>query len=165
MAGGGGDAVGRAPARRDPAPGTSIPNEGTSTNVSTPRTELRKLAKARLADAEALFAARRYDGAVYLCGYAVELALKARICRTLRWQDFPASRREFEGLTSFKTHDLDVLLNLSGVATRIRREYTHPWSVVSNWNPELRYRPIGSASRTHAESMIRETHVVLRAIR
>ena len=46
--------------------------------------ELRKIAKARLKDAEALLAAHRYDGAIYLCGYAVELALKARICQTLK---------------------------------------------------------------------------------
>lgn len=50
-----------------------------------PRLELRRLAYARLADSRALYAAGRYDAALYLCGYAVELALKARICRTLRW--------------------------------------------------------------------------------
>jgi hypothetical protein len=43
-----------------------------------PVAELDKLAKARLDDARALLAANRFDGATYLCGYAVELALKAR---------------------------------------------------------------------------------------
>jgi HEPN domain-containing protein len=46
--------------------------------------DLRRLAKARLQDAEALFQTRRFDGAVYVVGYSVEIALKARICKTLR---------------------------------------------------------------------------------
>ena len=46
-------------------------------------TELRALARARLKEAQILFAAKRYDAATYLCGYAVEMALKARICKTL----------------------------------------------------------------------------------
>ncbi|MCB0065385.1 MAG: HEPN domain-containing protein [Caldilineaceae bacterium] len=70
--------------------------------------------KARLEDAEVLLAANRYDGAMYLCGYAVELALKARICRTLKWAGYPSTRKEFEGYQSLRTHDLKVLLHLSG---------------------------------------------------
>ncbi len=41
------------------------------------RAELQRLAKDRLLDAKALFAARRWSGAYYLAGYAVECALKA----------------------------------------------------------------------------------------
>ena len=47
------------------------------------RTELRRIARARLRDAEVLFGAGRYDGAIYVCGYAIELTLKARICRVM----------------------------------------------------------------------------------
>ena len=60
------------------------------------RTDLRKLARTRLGDAQKLFESKRYDGAIYLAGYAIELALKARICQTLEWPGFPESRREFE---------------------------------------------------------------------
>jgi hypothetical protein len=35
--------------------------------------------------------AERFDGAFYLSGYAVELALKARICRTLKWRATPST--------------------------------------------------------------------------
>jgi len=35
------------------------------------RTELRDIAKARIKDAEVLWMAKRYDGAVYICGYAI----------------------------------------------------------------------------------------------
>ena len=64
------------------------------------RTELRKLVRARLKDAEVLCANRRYAGAVYLCGYAVELALKERICKTLGWQGFPETGQEMQGYRS-----------------------------------------------------------------
>jgi HEPN domain-containing protein len=62
-------------------------------------TELRTLARARLKDAQILFLAKRYDAATYLGGYAVELALKARICKTLGWTNFPETNKEFLRLT------------------------------------------------------------------
>lgn len=58
-------------------------------------TELRTLATARLTDSQVLFAGQRYDAAAYLCGYAIELALKARICKTLGWPNFPDTNKEF----------------------------------------------------------------------
>jgi HEPN domain-containing protein len=44
--------------------------------------ELDTIARARLKDAKSLLAAGSFDGATYVCGYAVELALKAQICQT-----------------------------------------------------------------------------------
>lgn len=41
--------------------------------------QLDELAVARLDDAKALVAAARYDGATYLCGYAIEVGLKATV--------------------------------------------------------------------------------------
>jgi hypothetical protein len=59
-----------------------------------PTKDLKSIARARFRDAQVLLRARRFEGAFYLCGYAVELALKARICRTLKWAGFPDSRKE-----------------------------------------------------------------------
>jgi len=84
--------------------------------------EIKKIAKARLKDAEVMVAARRYEGAIYLCGYAVELGLKARICRTLKWTGFPSTNSEFKDYRSFKTHNLDVLLHLTGIEEKIKGE-------------------------------------------
>jgi len=70
-----------------------------------------------------LFINDRIDGAGYVCGYAVEIALKARICRTLNWPAFPEKRNEFENLGSFRTHKLDVLRALSGQEQRIKTEH------------------------------------------
>src|SRR5712691_5133895 len=63
--------------------------------------ELDNIARARIEDAKVLLTAGRYDGATYLCGYAVEVALKARICRTLNWTEFPSTGSEFQAYRSF----------------------------------------------------------------
>jgi HEPN domain-containing protein len=47
------------------------------------RNQLKELALLRRREAEVLFSANLYDGARYLAGYVLELALKARICRLL----------------------------------------------------------------------------------
>ena len=128
------------------------------------RTELRKIARARLRDAEILFSSKRYDGAVYLCGYAIEVALKARICRTLRWADFPSTGGEFHGLQSFRTHSLDILLRLSGVESKIKADFLSQWSAVAVWAPETRYKPIGSAAGEDAQLMIESATILLRVL-
>lgn len=96
------------------------------------KTELRKLANARLHDAKTLFSAKRYDGAVYICGYVIELGLKLRICKTLNWDGFPSTNREFNDFRSFKTHNLDVLLALSGIEEKIKTEYLTEWSAITS---------------------------------
>ena len=123
--------------------------------------DLKAIARARLADAEALLEARRLDGSAYLCGYVVELALKARICRTLKWSGFPEKRSEFEGLQSFKTHDLDVLLRLSGREQYIKVNLFPEWAVVSQWNPEARYRAVGTVTAAKAQDMISAAQKIL----
>ena len=62
--------------------------------------DLRDIAQARLDDADALLRAGRFDGSVYVCGYAVEIALKARICDCLRWPSYPDTNAEFKGVDS-----------------------------------------------------------------
>lgn len=108
-----------------------------------------------------LFNNGRFDGAGYICGYAVELALKARICDTLNWSGFPETRKEFENLQSFKTHNLDVLLSLSGREQMIKQTYLADWSIVGVWNPEARYHTIGQVSAVDAQSFLASTATLL----
>lgn len=126
--------------------------------------DLRKLARARLTDARALLEAKRYDGAVYMGGYVVEIALKARICRTLSWAGFPETRHEFQSLASFKTHNLDLLLALSGREQRVKTKHLAEWSAVANWDPEVRYRSPGSAKKVDAELLIKSANFLLKVI-
>jgi hypothetical protein len=118
------------------------------------KTDLRRLARARLKDSEVLFEKGRYDGALYLCGYAIELALKARICRTLKWTDFPSSNKEFEPFKSLRTHNLDTLLSLSGLEDKIKIGYLTQWSVVATWDPEARDKSISTVKRRDALNML-----------
>lgn len=126
--------------------------------------DLRRIGRGRMRDAEVLHRARRYDGAMYLCGYAVELGLKARACRTLKWVHFPSSSREFQGIESFKTHNLQVLLHLSGVEDRVKVRAFAEWSVVLTWNPETRYRVPGRVTRQQSLDMITASKRVLKAL-
>ena len=128
------------------------------------RSELRKLARARLKDAEVLFVRYMHDGAAYLCGYVVELALKARICATLHWTEYPATGGEFKGLGTLKTHDLDILLRLSGRNEMIKGQHLPDWSACAQWNPESRYKPIGTVTRSAASDMIPSAAELLRVL-
>jgi hypothetical protein len=94
----------------------------------------------------------------------VELALKARICYTLGWSDFPSTAGEFRSYQSFRTHDLDVLLHLSGVESLVRLHHLAQWSVVTLWDSEARYRPIGTTLSTEVQLIIQATRILLGVI-
>ena len=125
------------------------------------RQDLRKIARARPRDAEVLLANGRFDSAVYLCGYAIELMLKARICQTLNWPEFPETSKEFQPFQSFRTHNLAVLVRLSGREQKLTTTYPREWSAVVTWDPEGRYKPVGTATRADAVDMIRAARVLM----
>jgi hypothetical protein len=130
-----------------------------------PRKELRKLVRDRLRDAQVLCENRRYAGAVYLCGYAVELALKARICRTLKWQGFPETQAEMRDYRSFIVHNLDALLHLSGVEAQVKTRHRVSWDIVATWDPQLRYQPIRHTTEQDARNMIQATMALMQVLR
>jgi hypothetical protein len=76
------------------------------------RQELRDISKARLKTAKLLIAAEDWQGAGYMMGYALECALKAVICKTLRLNEYPESGKDDNW---FLTHRLERLLRLSGM--------------------------------------------------
>jgi HEPN domain-containing protein len=122
--------------------------------------KLKELATDRLNDAKVLFEASRYDGAYYICGYAVEMALKHKICDTLGWDEYPSTGKGSEKYKTFKTHDFEVLLHLSGVEKSIKTLLMAEWSVLKNWESETRY----SSQRQIKEDvslMIEATEILL----
>src|SRR5258708_3391933 len=126
--------------------------------------ELDNLCKDRVKDAEALIKERRYDGAYYLCGYAIELGLKKRICKTLRWKNgYPNSEKEFSNLKSFKVHDLEVLLKLSGIESKIMVNFMCEWSIVNAWEPEIRYVSRTKTVQT-AKDMLTAVKILLKQL-
>src|SRR6266542_874986 len=126
--------------------------------------DMQAVAHDRLRDAEALNAAGRFDGCLYLCGYCVEITLKARICQTLKWAAFPEKPGEFQAYKSFQTHDLDVLLHLSGVEDAIRTGYLSSWSIVAEWDTNARYCLGGTTSAQKAAAMLTATRKLKRAL-
>jgi HEPN domain-containing protein len=119
---------------------------------SLTRKQLQELARLRLKEAEALHGAGFYDGSVYLAGYAVELALKARICRLLRIPEYP------QQLNSFKVHDLDQLKVLAGLTDAIsitkNKDLFDNWSKAVNWDPEQRYEKSGTYNAATAKVIL-----------
>jgi uncharacterized protein (DUF2225 family) len=117
------------------------------------RQELKDLANLRLREAEALFAAGHYDGAAYLCGYVVELALKARICRLLGSAAYPDTGKN---KPVYATHDLDQLLFLSGLQPKLvaGSQLFANWSIALPWKPERRYSPVGTFSKQDASDIL-----------
>jgi HEPN domain-containing protein len=117
------------------------------------RDQLKALAKTRLKEAEALFAAGLYDGAAYLSGYVVELALKARICRILAIRDYPDTGKYKQ---VYATHDFDQLLFLAGLRSKMQPNSSLflKWSIASPWTPERRYSPVGTFTKQDAEDVL-----------
>ena len=128
------------------------------------RADLRKTAREYLAAAAVLRDNGMYDVSVYLCGYAVEIAVKERICRTLRWPGFPDTGSESQGLNNFKVHNLETLLHLSGAEHRVKPALNADWSIVTKWNPEQRYSPRGVKAAKDADDMIAATESVMKVI-
>jgi hypothetical protein len=121
--------------------------------------DMRELARARVSEAVLLIRSGHYDTAFYLCGYAVEVSLKARVCRTLQWAGFPAEPKEWERHHAYlKVHDLKLLAKWSGYELQLNLPANRPnWAEVTQWNPEARYRPAGTLTRPESIRMLRAT--------
>ncbi|MGV3533493.1 MAG: DNA-binding protein [Chthoniobacteraceae bacterium] len=98
----------------------------------------------RAREAKVLFKAREYSGAYYLCGYAVECALKARIAKTVQRYDFP--NKDFA--TKVFVHDLGALLNHAQLTkefqadSKISPQLEIDWAFVKDWSEKKRYEII-----------------------
>lgn len=119
---------------------------------------MRELVDQKLKDAEVLIANRRYTSAIYMAGYAIELALKLKICKIFKFvQGFPENKAEFRTyqnsaksqpllagtitqIKDIRNHDLNKLLFYSGVEFRIKLNYLDEWNLVASWDPEMRYK-------------------------
>ena len=118
------------------------------------------LATQKARDADVLMAGRRYNGAVYMMGYALELSLKRKLSHTLGFSHgFPETNGEMRhyyisqlsafnaigtGITLYqigqiRNHKLNDLLKFTGAEARVVASYYPEWVLVSQWNPEKRY--------------------------
>ncbi len=93
--------------------------------------DLQKIAELRLKEAKILYDNKLYDGAVYLCGYVVEAALKARICKHLQMREYLDSG---DMKNMFWSHDFDKLLFLSGLKNRINLANRRGTQIFKYWS-------------------------------
>ena len=118
---------------------------------------LRDLINQRVKDAKALFSGKRYYSSFYMAGYAIELALKCKICKMFYFsRGFPENNVELQQyykqiknkriraiiskIHEIKHHDLARLLVYSGEDYNIINNHFNEWMIVLQWNPEMRYR-------------------------
>jgi len=76
---------------------------------------LQELTRERVRDARALLQNGRYAAAHYLCGYAVECALKACLAKATNKHDFP----DLEATKAAYTHNLENLLGSAGLKSAL----------------------------------------------
>ncbi|MCF0073851.1 hypothetical protein LZD49_25450 [Dyadobacter sp. CY261] len=106
---------------------------------------LKALALERLQEAECLIANDHVGGAYYIGGYAIELALKAVVCKKLTVEMFEKEEVPRHIAKSFMIHDLSDLIILAGIANELETKcraddaFQICWSVVSDWSEQRRY--------------------------
>ena len=110
--------------------------------------EIQGLFAKRLEEARLLLSNGYFEGAFYLAGYAIELMLKARICKHLEIEDFYLKQPEPLRKAYF-IHNIEQLLTLSGLRRKYEDE-TDPskgsnkalnkhWNKICSWNEAARY--------------------------
>jgi HEPN domain-containing protein len=117
------------------------------------RAEFQELAEQRLAEAKALLDQGQWDGAYYLAGYAVELALKACIIKILLATDAFPDKEFSKNCYTHAVEKLVVLAKLDGALKTAA--YADPdlltnWALARDWSEEKRYHRI---DKTEAEAL------------
>ena len=96
-------------------------------------TVFREIADQRMRDARVLLNAKRYNGAIYLAGYAIECHLKYSYC---------ARRQAVHLPPQYETHRWDKLVEAAGVAADLKsapRIFDLYSALGDEWEPSLRY--------------------------
>jgi hypothetical protein len=106
-------------------------------------------------------------GAGKLHGYRLKSSygkVRREFVRLCPGSGTPSTGGEFQNYQSFRTHNFDVLLRLSGAEEKVKTTLMTEWSAVAAWDPEARYKPIGSTTRQAAELMIISARTLLKAL-
>ncbi|MGH9945673.1 MAG: DNA-binding protein [Pyrinomonadaceae bacterium] len=105
------------------------------------RSDFQALAEIRVREAKKLLAAKCFEGAYYLLGYAVEFALKSCIAKQTKRYDFP----DKNFASSVYVHDLNKLLKASNLEQKFQKDVKNNatleinWAIVKDWSEQKRY--------------------------
>lgn len=101
------------------------------------------------------------DHAAELAAFAVEFALKARYCTRHGVSNFPSDHAQAKKLGLPKmllSHDLEELLKLSDdCSIKTTNMHRIDWHKATDWDPDKRYTPVGTMSRSDVEQQVNET--------
>ena len=143
---------------------------------------LRDLINQRVKDAKALFSKKRYYSSIYMAGYAIEMALKYKICKMFYFSNgFPETKVEFQQyykrkgskyksirtiiskIHEIKHHDLARLLFYSGEEYNIKNNNFNEWMIALQWNPEMRYK-YATIKKAVAQNNLNAIMILLKSI-
>ena len=118
-----------------------------------------RVAFQRLEEAEVLFEAGYYNGAVYLAGYAVECMLKALILNSIPKKEHGSTEAEFRGQ---RAHQYEWLRHRYAQANApgLPSEISQSLAFVSTWETSLRYTP-GLGDYKDASRFLAETRKLI----
>lgn len=107
------------------------------------RSDFQQLTELHLQHAKALLDAQLYSGAYYMCGYVVECALKACICKnTAQFDFFPHPDKVVRNAWS---HDFKRLIGVAGLQDQFRLARSADplldvnWNEIDGWSEDSRY--------------------------
>ena len=112
------------------------------------RQEFKALSLLRLKEAQILAKKQCFDGACYLAGYTIELALKAAICKNMKSDKF-FDIIKTETSRAFKIHNIEELITLAGLREqfeslkRSNADFQNHWNSLNaqvQWSEQLRYQ-------------------------
>jgi hypothetical protein len=111
--------------------------------------EIMRLSKERLSEAKILFDNGKFDGAYYLSGYSIELALKAKICE----------RFCIPNLFTSDEKKLQAIVGINEVRKAVRTANNKSLSLgnsifFQNWSEDIRYKPCGSIGKPECGELL-----------
>src|SRR5258708_17703206 len=111
----------------------------------------------RWRDAQCLYDAGRFQGAIYLCGYALECQLKANVCAARGVESL--EEREAKKLGHELAHVLDAA-RLSRKLTENEDLRTAFYGIANRWSTGIRYSGGGSNGR-ECQRFLRDSEALL----
>ncbi|MGL6186067.1 MAG: HEPN domain-containing protein [Clostridium chrysemydis] len=115
---------------------------------------LKDKTKAKLKVLKKLYDVSEFDEVVSNSGYVAEYGLKASVCNVFRGKEYPDEKGEY------RTHDIQKLIKLAkleqALATELSEnlEFFINWSLLTKWDVNIRYKPVGSFDKRNAKNHI-----------
>ena len=123
--------------------------------------ELKKNALNRLKVGEGLIRSGDYTLAVEMLVFALEIALKACICKTLNLEEYPDNIGNKQMAATFRTHKFDELLLFSGFQNKFELRSGNKWrynswsQATGKWDVSERYVNISKYTKADAELVLK----------